>query len=72
MRHDPTTEPKPLNRAAVAGLVVCVVLAVAALFALPALRDAGLSFEVAFWSLAAIELLAALGAGYAVLNLRAD
>jgi hypothetical protein len=41
-----------------------------ALFALPTLQDAGLSFEVAFWSLAAIELLTALGAGYAVLNLR--
>jgi hypothetical protein len=70
MRDDPTTDPKPLNPAAVAGLVVCVALAVGALFALPVLRDAGLSFTEAFWSLAGVELLTAFGAGYAVLNLR--
>ena len=68
---DPVTrEPEPLNRVAVAGLIGSVAVAVAGLFALPALTDGGLSFWTAFWLLCGVEFVAAVGAGVSILRLR--
>jgi hypothetical protein len=70
--NDPGTlgEQRPLNRLAVVGLVVSTLVAIVGLFALPALTANGLSFGQAFWSLVAIEFLAALGVAVSVLRLR--
>lgn len=50
-----------LDRRVLAGIVALTLAASAALFGLPALRATGMSFDEAFWTLAAIELVAALG-----------
>jgi hypothetical protein len=70
--NDPGTlgEQQPLNRLAVAGLVASTLVAIVGLFALPTLRANGLSFGAAFWSLVALEFVAALGVAVSVLRLR--
>ena len=60
------------NRPALMLLAASVLVGVAALFALPALRSLGLGFWVAFWGLMGIEFVAAVGVTYAVLQLRTD
>jgi hypothetical protein len=69
--YDPERKA-PLNRTAVAGIFVSAALAVVGLFLLPSLRGLGLSFSQAFWLLCGVEFVAAMGAGYSVLNLHAD
>lgn len=70
--NDPGTlgEQQPLNRLAVAGLVASTLVAIVGLFALPTLTANGLTFGQAFWSLVALEFLAALGVAVSVLRLR--
>jgi len=64
--------PKIPSVLAHVGVVACALLAASAMFLLPALRDAGLSFLQAFLAVGAIEMVAGLGAGYAALNLYLD
>ena len=70
--NDPGTlgESRPLNRLAVAGLVLSTLVAIVGLFALPTLRANGLSFGQAFWALVALEFFAAVGVAVSVLRLR--
>jgi hypothetical protein len=65
-------DPEPLNRWAVVGLVVSVLVAVGGLFALPSLLSQGITFNAAFWFLCAVEFVAAVGVAYFVLNLHGD
>ena len=58
-----------LNARAVAGLVLSVGAGVVGLFLLPALRNFGLSFNTAFWSLLTLEFLAVIGVTVSVLRL---
>jgi hypothetical protein len=58
-----------LNTRAVVGLILSVATGVVGLFLLPALRSFGLSFNVAFWSLLALEFLAVIGVTVSVLRL---
>ncbi|PSQ44090.1 hypothetical protein BRD17_04820 [Halobacteriales archaeon SW_7_68_16] len=57
---------------ALVGLAVSVIVGVGALFILPFLRSQGLGFFEAFWVAAGLELIAALGVAYYVLNLYVD
>lgn len=61
--------PSPLAHVA---LVAFAVLAAAGTFVLPPLREAGLSFLHSFLAVAAIEMTAGVGAGYAAFNLYLD
>jgi len=61
--------PKIPSVLAHVGVVAFALLAAGAMFLLPALRDAGLSFLQAFLTVATVEMAAGLGAGYAALNL---
>ena len=58
-----------LNTRAAVGLVLSVTVGVVGLFLLPTLRDFGLSFGVAFWSLLALEFLSVVGVTVSVLRL---
>ena len=58
-----------LNARAVVGLVLSVGAGVVGLFLLPTLRELGLSFAVAFWSLLALEFLSVVGVTVSVLRL---
>lgn len=71
-RNEVVLDKPPLNRWAVAGLLLSVAVAVVALFLLPWLRSQGVSFGVGFWSIAAVEFVAAISAAYFVFNLRDD
>jgi len=62
----------PLNRWAVAGLALSVTVAAASLFVLPWLQSQGVSFGLGFWSIVAVEFLAALGTAFFALNLRGE
>lgn len=70
--NDPQLDPAPLNRWAVAGLIVSVLVAVSGLFVLPSLLDQGLTFNAAFWFLCGLEFVAAIGVAYFTLNLHDD
>jgi hypothetical protein len=72
MTDEPPESVAVLNTYSVVGIAVCAVLAVAALFSLPTLQEAGLSFGTAFWLAAGIELVTALGIAYFVLNLHEE
>ena len=61
--------PPSLNRLAVAGFALAVVVAVVGLFALPTLRAAGLSFRAAFAIIGVAELAAAFVTALAVYHL---
>ncbi|WP_280588129.1 hypothetical protein [Halorubrum sp. Boch-26] len=62
-----------LNTTSVVGIAVCFVLAVAALFALPTVQArGGVGFDTAFWIISAVELVAALGIAYFVINLHEE
>lgn len=58
--------PPSLNRFAVAVFALAVVVAVVGLFALPTLREAGLSFRAAFAIIGVAELAAAFVTAFAV------
>jgi len=60
--------PPALNRLAVLGLLVGALVAAVALFALPALRNAGLNFREAFVLVSAVEFVTALACGYFALH----
>lgn len=64
--------PKIPSVLAHVGVVAFALLAAGAMFLLPALRDAGLSFLHAFLAVASVEMTAGVGAGYAALNLYLD
>jgi hypothetical protein len=66
---DEATVPPALNRLAVVGVVVAALVAAGALFALPALRNAGLSFRAGFVLVSGVEFVAALVSGYSALRL---
>jgi hypothetical protein len=77
MAADPDVDPilaerAPLNRWAIAGLAVSVFVAAAALFVLPWLQSQGVSFGLGFWSIVAVEFLAALATAFFALNLHGD
>jgi hypothetical protein len=61
-----------LNMTSVVGIVVCFIVAAAALFALPTIEGRGVGFETAFWMVSAVELVAAFGIIYFVLNLHEE
>ena len=61
-----------LNLRSVVGIAVCFVVAAVALFALPVLRSRGIGFDAAFWLIAAVELITALGIAYFILNLHEE
>ncbi len=61
-----------VDRRVLAAIVVLALAASVALFGLPALRAIGISFEVAFWSIAAVQLVAALGIAVLVFRVTAD
>ncbi|WP_186311014.1 hypothetical protein [Halorubrum depositum] len=61
-----------LNIGSVVGIGVCAVLAAVGMFALPTLRRYGLGFTAAFWTVSAVELLAAIGIAYFVHNLHEE
>jgi len=65
-RPDDEIYPAALNRLALAGIFVFGAIAALALFALPTLTGMGLSFFEAFWTIAAVEFVAAVGAGASV------
>lgn len=56
--------PLSLNRVALVGFVLSGAIAFVALFSLPALVDAGLSFWQAFALICAVEFTTALTGGY--------
>jgi len=68
---DPDAESQ-IDRPVLAGIVVLTLAAGAALFGLPALRATGMSFEAAFWSIAAVQLVAALGVAVLVFRVTGD
>jgi len=72
MSNEPTETVAVLNTTSVVGIAVCFVLAAAALFALPAVQARGVSFDTAFWIVSAVELVAALGIVYFILNLHEE
>jgi hypothetical protein len=72
MSDDATQTVAVLNVTSVVGIAVCFVLAAAALFALPTLENRGIGFDTAFWMVSAVELVAALGIGYFVINLHEE
>jgi hypothetical protein len=72
MSTDDDVAVEQLNTRAVVGLVASVVVGVIGLFLLPTLRDLGLSFPVAFWSLLALEFLAFVGVAVSVLRLHEE
>ncbi|WP_244629357.1 hypothetical protein [Halorubrum sp. PV6] len=72
MSDDANETVAVLNTGSVVGIVVCFVLAAAALFALPTLQRYGVGFTVAFWSVSAVELFTALGIIYFILNLHEE
>jgi len=65
-------KPRPLNVLAVAGVAFFALLAAGALFALPSLRDLGLSFRASFVLVSAVEFVAAIGAGLSAYRLYED
>ena len=72
MSNESTETVAVLNTTSAVGVGVCFVLASAALFALPTLERQGFGFETAFWMVSAVELLAAFGIAYFVLNLHEE
>ena len=72
MTDNPSEPVAVLNTYSVAGIAICAVFAAVALFSLPTLQTFGLSFKAAFWLTAAVELIAALGIAYFVLNLHEE
>lgn len=69
---DPDEDGSRIDRRVLAGIVALTLAAGAALFGLLALRAAGLSFESAFWSIAAVELIAAFGIAVLIFRLTGD
>lgn len=69
---DPDAEGARIDRRVLAGIVFLTLAASAALFGLPALRAAGFTFDEAFWSIAAVELLAAFGIAVLIFHLTGD
>ncbi|MFB6168406.1 MAG: hypothetical protein ABEJ43_06115 [Haloferacaceae archaeon] len=69
---DPEKEGARIDRRVLAGIVVLTVAASVALFGLPALRAAGFTFQTAFWSIAAVELIAAFGIAVLIFRLTGD
>lgn len=65
-------DPEPLNRLSLVGLVVFGLLGAGGLFALPALRSAGVGFYQGFWLLVAVELIAAFGIAASVLTMHGE
>lgn len=61
--------PESLNLRAVAGFALAATVAVIGLFALPTLRDTGLSFRAAFSVIAVAEMSAAVVAALSVYHL---
>jgi len=72
MTDEPSQPVAVLNTTSAVGIAVCAVFAAVALFSLPTLQNMGLSFTAAFWLTAAVELAAALGIAYFVLNLHEE
>lgn len=72
MTDEPSEPVAVLNTYSVVGIAICAVFAAVALFSLPTLQTFGLSFKTAFWLTAAVELIAALGIAYFVLNLHEE
>jgi len=69
---DTTAEQPPaMNTRSVAGLAVCLVIALSGIFVIPGFESRA-GFGVAFWTMAALELLAMLGVAYFVLNLHEE
>ncbi len=68
---DPDAESQ-IDRRVLAGIVVLALAASVALFGLPALRAVGMSFQTAFWSIAAVQLVAALGIALLVFRVTGD
>ncbi|ESS06916.1 MAG: hypothetical protein A07HB70_00885 [uncultured archaeon A07HB70] len=68
---DPDAESQ-IDRRVLAGIVVLALAAGVALFGLPALRAVGMSFQTAFWSIAAVQLVAALGIALLVFRVTGD
>ena len=69
---DPDAEGARIDRRVLAGIVFLTLAASGALFGLPALRAAGLSFDQAFWMIAAVELCAAFGIAVLIYFLTGD
>lgn len=57
---------------AILGAVLFGLLGAVALFALPAVRSLGVGFYPGFWTLAAVELVAAFGVAFFVLRMHRD
>jgi hypothetical protein len=68
---DPDAESQ-IDRRVLVGIVVLALAAGVALFGLPALRAVGMSFQTAFWSIAAVQLVAALGIALLVFRVTGD
>ncbi|PSQ55884.1 hypothetical protein BRD22_07810 [Halobacteriales archaeon SW_8_68_21] len=67
------TEQSPVLRTrSVVGIAVCVVTAFVGIFLIPTLQEPGGGFNVRFWTMAALELLAMVGVVYFVLNLHEE
>ena len=64
--------PDPLARLSLVGLVVFGLRGAGGLFALPALRSAGVGFYQGFWLLVAVELIAAFGIAASVLTMHGE
>lgn len=62
-------QPESLNTRSLAGLIISVSVGMVGLFMLPPLQSLGLSFMTAFWTTAAIELLAFVGVAVSVMTL---
>jgi nitrogen fixation/metabolism regulation signal transduction histidine kinase len=65
-------EGSRIDRRVLVGIVALTLAATVALFGLPVLLDTGMSFETAFWTIAAVELVAALGIVVLVFRLTGD
>ncbi|QAU14366.1 hypothetical protein EKH57_08330 [Halorubrum sp. BOL3-1] len=61
-----------LNTRSVVGIAVCLVTALAGIFVIPTLQEPAGEFNVLFWTMAAMELLAMGGVVYFVLNLHEE
>jgi hypothetical protein len=72
MSDEPTETVAVLNITSVVGIAVCFVVAAAALFALPTVQARGVGFDTAFWIVSGVELVAAFGIVYFVLNLHEE
>ena len=68
-----TEQPPVLRTRSVVGLAACVVTALVGIFLIPPLQEPGASgFNVRFWTMAVMELLAMAGVVYFVLNLHEE